>query len=63
MTYRQRDRMAALRRRRTHLRERMETYRVQGNPSYTAAELEALGWAIDILMRAAREGMLGKWEQ
>lgn len=62
LTWKQRDRMMALRRRRDHLAERVAHYRKDGNPSHDRAELSALSWAIRIIENAAMAGVLKEVE-
>lgn len=62
LTWEQRDRMAALRRRRDHLTERVANYRSDGDPSRDRAELSALNWAIRVIENAAMADVLKEVE-
>lgn len=62
LTYRQRERMASLRRRRAHLAERTVQYREDGDPARNDAELSALNWAIRIIENAAIADVLKEVE-
>ena len=61
LSWRQRDRLASLRRRRDHLSSRVADYQ-GGNPSYDKAELAALSWAIRIIENCAVAGVLKEVE-
>jgi hypothetical protein len=62
LSWRQRDRLAALRRRRDHLATRVANYEPGGNPSRDKHELSALNWAIRIIENAAMAGVLKEVE-